>query len=155
VLQDVSFTYQRSADTPNPDTVPPRIVSRSPAAGATAVSPALPVTLTFSELMNAATITTATVRLRAAGASSDVAATLTYTGSTATLTPSAVLNGNTTYQVTVAGTITDTSGNPLGSNATWSFTTATLILSFGDTTAADFGAGTTGANTYLGADQQR
>ncbi len=61
----------------------------------------------------------------------------------------ASLAANTTYGVTVAGTVTDFSGNPLGADATWSFTTAAPIVTFTDTTSADFSAGSTGANTTV------
>ena len=44
-------------------------------------------------------------------------------GTTATLDPTNPLLAGTTYQVTVKGTATDANGNPLGSDATWTFAT--------------------------------
>ena len=81
------------------------------------------------------------------GPGSDVPASVTYAGNTATLDPNADLDPSAVYNVTVAGTVTDANGNPLGADDTWSFTTASL--SFIDTTIADFSAGTPGANTYV------
>jgi hypothetical protein len=83
--------------------------------------------------------------LQAQGNSTNVAAAVSYSGSTITLTPSAALVGNTTYTVTVSGTITDASGNALGSNVTWSFTTGTG--QWKQSTPADFNAGTQSGTT--------
>jgi hypothetical protein len=135
VLQDITLAYNTL-----PDTVAPRIVSFAPASGATGVAARAPVVVKFSELMNGATISASTVHLRVSGQTTDVPAVVTYSGSTVTLQPSAPLAGNTTYQVIVSGTITDASGNPIGSNITWSFTTG--IGTWQQSTATDFGAGT-------------
>jgi hypothetical protein len=132
----------------NLNTTAPKVVSITPAAGATGVSPAAPVVVKFSELMNAATITGSTIQLFAAGSTTPVAATVTLAGSTATLTPSAPLQTGTQYQVVVSGSITDSSGNALGSNVTSTFTTV-ASLTVTDTTSSDFGAGTTGPGTYV------
>src|SRR3989441_281792 len=62
--------------------------------------------------MNAAPITTATFRMRAAGSTADVPATVTVNtaGTLATLTPSSPLAAGTVYTATVAAAVTDTSG---------------------------------------------
>src|SRR3989442_1478895 len=75
--------------------------------------------------MNAATITTATFRLRAAGSTADVPATVTVNaaGTLATLTPSSPLGAGTVYTATVTGTLTDAIETPLGAASLWSFTT--------------------------------
>src|SRR5437899_12116548 len=75
--------------------------------------------------MTAATITTATFTLRAAGAAANVPATVTLdaTGTIATLTPTSLLVPSTVYTATVAATVTDVVGTPIGADATWSFTT--------------------------------
>jgi uncharacterized repeat protein (TIGR02543 family) len=135
VLQNVSIAY----DTTVPDTSAPTIVSRTPAASATGVSVGTTVVVQFSEVMNAATITTSTFRLRAVGATSDVTATVVPSGNLATLTPSAALSAGTYYTVTVSGTVADLSSNPLGADAVWTFSTATA--SFTDTALADFQSG--------------
>src|SRR3989441_92344 len=83
------------------------------------------VTVTFSKAMNAATITTATFRLRAAGSTADVPATVTVNaaGTLATLTPSSPLGAGTVYTATVTAAVTDAIGTPLGADSLWSFTT--------------------------------
>ena len=102
------------------------------------------VTVQFSEVVNAATITTTTFRLRAVGAPSDVAAAVVASGNVATLTPSAALTSGTNYTVTLSATVADLSGNILGAaDVVWTFATATP--SFTDTTLADFQAALTSA----------
>src|SRR3989454_234681 len=75
--------------------------------------------------MNAATITTATFRLRAAGSTADVPATVTVNaaGTLATLTPSSPLVQGTVYTATVAAAVTDAIGTPLRADSLLSFTT--------------------------------
>jgi hypothetical protein len=135
VLQDLTLAYNTL-----PATTGPTIVSRSPAPAATAVPLTAPIVVKFSELMKASTISTSTIHLRLSGQTTDVAATVTFSGSTATLQPTVPLAGNASYQVIVSGTITDLSGNALGSDTTWSFTTGTG--SWQQTTTADFSTGT-------------
>src|SRR2546426_813024 len=82
-------------------------------------------TNTFSKAMTAPTITTDTFRLRAAGSTADVPATVTVNaaGTVSTLTPSSPLGAGTVYTATVAGSVTDAIGTPLGADSLWSFTT--------------------------------
>src|SRR2546422_950217 len=84
--------------------VPPTVTAQAPAPGATGVPLNTTVTATFSKAMNAATITTATFRLRAAGSTADVPATVTVNaaGTLATLTPSSPLGAGTVYTATVS-----------------------------------------------------
>src|SRR3989449_1039998 len=98
---------------------------QAPAPGATGVPLNTTVTASFSKAMNAATITTASFRLRAAGSTADVPATVTVNaaGTLATLTPSSPLGAGTVYTATVAGSVTDAIGTPLGADSLWSFTT--------------------------------
>jgi uncharacterized repeat protein (TIGR02543 family) len=133
-LRSVSIAY----DTTVADTTPPGIVTRTPGSGATNAPVGSPVTVQFNEVVNAATITTATFRLRAVGAVTDVAAAVVTSGNVATLTPGAALTPATWYTVTLAGTVADLSGNPLGADVVWTFATATP--SFTDTALADFQA---------------
>ncbi len=76
----------------------------------------------------------------------DVPATVSCAAASVTLLPGQALEPGTTYTVTVSGTVTDTAGNPLGSDASWAFTTA--LRSRRDTTVANFGAGTS-SGTYV------
>src|SRR3989441_1001938 len=112
---------RRSRRTPDPS----KKNVQAPAPGATGVPLNTTVTASFSKAMNAATITTATFRLRAAGSTADVPATVTVNaaGTLATLTPSSPLGAGTVYTATVAGSVTDAIGTPLGADSLWSFTT--------------------------------
>ena len=134
VLEDVIFSYSTGGDT-----IPPTIVSRTPAPGALEIDPGTNVVVSFSEQMDAATITNATFTLRADGSASDVPAVVIVLGTQATLNPVDPLLPGTLYHVTVSGSVTDLAGNPLGSDDAWSFTTA--FVSMIDTTSADFSAG--------------
>ncbi|HEV8348412.1 MAG TPA: DUF4082 domain-containing protein [Vicinamibacterales bacterium] len=115
-------------NTTPPDTTPPTVTSVAPANGATGVSTTATVTATFSEAMNASTITTGTFVLRNPS-NAVVAATVSYNATTrvATLDPSQPLSGSTTYTATITGGsagVNDAAGNPLANNVVWSFTTA-------------------------------
>jgi hypothetical protein len=103
------------------DTTPPTVASTSPASGASGVSVETVVTATFSEAMDESTITTGSFTV--AGVSGSVAY---NSGSyTATFTPAADLAYDTTYTASLSTAVTDTSGNPLASTYSWSFTTET------------------------------
>ena len=131
------------------DNTAPTITARTPLNNATNVPIGSSVSATFSEPMDAATITAASVTLRAAGAGSDVPAAVSYAGGVASLVPNAPLAYNTVYTATVAASVADLAGNQLGTAASWSFTTEPAPLStLTDTSLADFGAGTF-SNTYL------
>jgi O-glycosyl hydrolase len=95
----------------------------TPANGATGVAVTSAVTATFNIPANASTITTSTFTLMPQGGSA-VAATVSYSGSVATLTPTASLANNTTYTATLTTGVQSTGGTALASNYTWSFTTA-------------------------------
>ena len=90
--------------------------------------PASNVTAAFNEGMSAASITTATVQLRAPDGTL-VPAAVTYDSASraATLDPNGDLAGRTRYTVTVKGGssgVKDAAGNPLAADASWSFTTS-------------------------------
>jgi len=143
--------------------VAPTVIARSPAPGATGVPLITNVTVTFNKPMNAASITTATFALRAAGAVVNVPAivTLNAAGTIATLTPSiGVVNGiviasplaaGTIYTATVAGIVTDAAGTALGADSVWSFTTdaaATVIAQSPTPNATGVPANTTVTATF-------
>ncbi len=146
LLEQVAFGYNTGADT-----TPPTITNRTPAPDSANVALDTNVTVQFNEAMNGSTFTDQTFRLRAEGATQDIAALVTYEGATrtATLNPISDLAPQTQYNVTVAGTASDANGNPLGTDAGWSFTTVPVLLSVIDTTVADFSAGTPDPNTAI------
>jgi hypothetical protein len=104
------------------DVTPPAVLSSVPVSGAVSISASSKVTATFSETMDATTINSSTFTLKQGTAS--VAGTVSYTGTTATFSPSVALAGNTVYSATVTTGAKDVSGNQLAANYTWSFTTA-------------------------------
>jgi hypothetical protein len=105
----------------------PTITARTPAAGATLVPTTASATATFSEAMNAATITGAnvTLRLGTAAGGTLIAATVTYNATTrvVTLDPTPTLAANTLYTVRLSTNVTDAAGNRLAA-AAWTFRTA-------------------------------
>jgi hypothetical protein len=102
------------------DTTAPTITSRTPAAGATGVAFTAKPTATFSEPVQAGTVS---FTLRD-GAGAIVPSSSAYDASarTATLTPNAALAASTTYTATVSGAA-DAAGNAMTASS-WSFTTA-------------------------------
>lgn len=108
-----------------PDTTPPTVSGAtppSPADGSVDVATNTAVTITFSEPMAAASFTSATFFLGTGG--SNVSGSISVNGATAIFQPAAALSAGTTYTATVKGSVTDLAGNPLGSDQSWSFTTA-------------------------------
>jgi hypothetical protein len=112
------------------DTTPPTITASAPVGGATGVAVTANVTVTFSEAMDAATISTGTIELRD-GANALVASAVSYDAATrvATLNPTPTLSASATYTVRVRGGATDprvkdVAGNALAADASWSFSTA-------------------------------
>ncbi len=102
---------------------PPTVISTIPVNGATAVAVNTAISATFSEAMNPATITAATFTLTGPGVT-PVAGTVTYAGTTAAFTPTAVLATGTLYVATITTGAKDPTGAPLAANFTWTFTTA-------------------------------
>lgn len=111
-----SFTTGAAADT-----TPPTVTGTNPANGATNVPTGSPVSITFSEPMNPATITTASVALSTGG--NAVSGALTYSGATATFTPTATLAPNANYTLTVTTGARDLAGNALPAPVQAGFTT--------------------------------
>jgi len=122
----LASNYSWSFTTQAGDIIPPTVTSVTPANGATSVNTNTPVTATFSEAINAATVNGTTFQLRDAG-NNLVSATVSASSNQITLTPAVALAASTTYNVTIVGGasgVKDPAGNALASNYTWSFTTA-------------------------------
>jgi hypothetical protein len=119
-----SFTTGTTADT-----TAPTVSSTIPANLATGVAINANIAVTFSEAMDASTITAATFTLKQG--STVVLDAVTYAGITATFNPTSNLAASTLYTATVTTGVKDLAGNALASNYVWSFTTGTTA----DTTA--------------------
>src|SRR5215210_960881 len=107
------------------DNTAPTVTSVTPADGATGVGIGTNVDATFSEAMDASTISGSTFTLKH-GTDPAVNASVSYDSTTkkATLNPTADLDYSTNYTATVTTGAKDIAGNALASNKTWSFTTA-------------------------------
>ncbi len=91
------------------DTVAPTVVSTTPAANATDVGLAVPITVTFSEAMDPATLTSATIVLTGQGSHGRVD--YDATTFTATVTLDTLLTENLWYTLLVTQGATDAAGN--------------------------------------------
>ena len=105
------------------DTTPPTVFTTLPVGGATGVDVSAPILVTFTKLMNNATLTTASFKLATSPGGAPVAGTVSVTGTTATFTQSANLAPGT-YTATITTAAQDAAGNSLAANFVWSFTTA-------------------------------
>ena len=104
-------------------TPPPAVIAVVPANGATSVPIGQVLSATFSEAMNAVTISGSTFTVTGPGGA--VAGTVSYSGVTATFTPSPVLAYSTVYIATITTGAQDLAGQPLATNYVWTFTTIT------------------------------
>lgn len=103
----------------------PTVIATDPADGATDVPLNKVVKATFSTAMDAATIKTASFFVKKSGGTA-LAASVTYSAATqtASLDPSADLEYDTTYIVTLTDAVEGTTGDALAdAPVTWSFTT--------------------------------
>lgn len=111
------------------DTTAPTVSFTAPANGATGVAINTEIAATFSEVMDASTITSATFTLRH-GANA-VPGTVNYAGFTAVFTPASLLLSGAEYTATITTGAMDLAGNGLETLYSWSFTTGAAM----DTTA--------------------
>ena len=105
-------------------TLSPVVISTDPANNVTGVAVNKTVTATFNMPMDPLTINATTVRLMQG--TTVVAGIVTYSGNTASFTPTAPLAINTLYTATITTGAKNTIGTSLAANYVWSFTTGTL-----------------------------
>lgn len=109
-----------------PDTTPPTVTSVSPADLNQQACAQSSVNATFSESVDAATITASTVKLQTSGPPLGTAlnGSVTYDAAskTAIFTPTAPLTIGTNYTATVTTGVKDLAGNALASDKVWTFT---------------------------------
>jgi hypothetical protein len=108
-----------------PSPAPPAVITVSPANAATGEAVNTGVSAGFSSAMAPATINTMTFTLTGPGGAA-VGGAVTYSGTTATFTPTNLLAANTVYVATVTTGAQDPSGAALAANFGWSFTTGTI-----------------------------
>ena len=101
------------------DRTPPTVMSIIPDDLATQVPRSGSISITFSEPVLPASISTTSITF-----SPTVAGTVSYTGNTATFTPTTPLAPTTVYVATVTTAVTDPAGNNMAAPFSWTFTTA-------------------------------
>ncbi|HUP92347.1 MAG TPA: Ig-like domain-containing protein [Solimonas sp.] len=104
-----------------PDTTAPTVSFLDPLCGTTGVAIDTAVVITFSETMDPATITAATVSLTGQGG--PLAGVVSYVGRTATFTPEAPLAPSSTFTVGVGVGAEDLAGNAMAAPFSCSFQT--------------------------------
>jgi uncharacterized delta-60 repeat protein len=120
-----------------PDTTLPSVASELPPGGASVVAISSPVSVTFSEAMDASTINASSFTLVSSVSGTAVTGTVAYdpANRTATFLPQADLSHDTPYTAAITTSAKDLAGNPIGSPHTWTFRTVpspgSLDLSFG------------------------
>jgi hypothetical protein len=102
--------------------VPPTVISTDPANNATGVAVNKVIAATFSVPMDQTTITASTFTLKQGTMA--VSGAVTYSGSTASFTPSSNLLASTVYTATITTGAKNVAGISLVNNYVWSFTTA-------------------------------
>ncbi|WP_041726160.1 Ig-like domain-containing protein [Caldisericum exile] len=127
----ISFTTQSAG---------PKVLSTNPVDGATGVAVDTTISATFDKDIDTSTLTTSSFTLKDSSNNS-VSGTVSYDSSskTATFTPSSNLSSNTTYTATLSGSIKDTSGNLMGADYSWSFTTVELPITIAEARAKPLG----------------
>lgn len=102
------------------DRKPPKVKSTNPANNATGIARRANVRAIFSEAMQSSSVNTATFKLRKAGTTTFLAASVTYDPATkkATLDPNNNLQSGSTYIATVTSGAKDLAGNSLDQDST-------------------------------------
>lgn len=105
----------------------PLVISTIPLNGAVGVPLRQIISATFNEEMNPTTINAATFIVTEANGTA-VTGAVTYSGTTATFTPSSFLKPNTTYVGRIKTGAKDVMGNALQTDYVWTFSTGMLIV---------------------------
>lgn len=105
-----------------PDIIRPEVTVTDPGMAAAGVPINKVITVDFSEAMNVATIND--VSFTITQGTTSVGGVVTYSGLTASFTPSAALSYNTLYTGTITTQATDLAGNAILVDYVWTFTTA-------------------------------
>ena len=117
----VIFFTSCSSDNANQAAVAPTVATTSPNVSATSVARNKVITVNFSKEMDASSINTSTFTLKQAGVA--VSGTVSYSGTTATFVPAAVLAANTLYTATITTGARSADKVALAANVQWEFTT--------------------------------
>jgi hypothetical protein len=105
----------------SPDTTPPTVISTVPLNTAIGVAVNNAITAVFGETLSPATFNNVTFTVQQG--TTPIVGTVTYSGVTATFTPSTILAFSTTYTATITTGVKDLAGNAMTNNFVWTFTT--------------------------------
>lgn len=122
----VSLAAACGEATMDPDATAPRVVSSSPADGATGAPLNGAVSVTFSEAMDPASLTASTFEL-SSGATA-VPGTVIYADSTAVFWPAGHLASGGSYTATITTAASSASGVGLAARYAWSFTAGNTLV---------------------------
>lgn len=122
------------------DTSVPAVSSTVPVKSATGVALNANITATFSEAMDASTITSATFTLMQG--TTPVTGVVTYVGSIAAFNPTGDLTASVVYTATISTGVKDLAGNALAAEKIWTFTTGTTADTSAPTVSVTFPADT-------------
>ena len=103
----------------------PLVNSTDPAHNDTGVAVNRAIHATFNEAMDASTINTTTFALK--NGATAITGVVTYSGTTATFTPSTNLTPSTLYTATILAGVKDPARNAMVNDHVWTFTTASPI----------------------------
>jgi hypothetical protein len=121
MLENFTWSFTTGA---LPDVTSPTVTLTNPLNNATGVAVNKAVVFTFSEAIDPLTINATTFTLKQG--TSSVTGAITYTGTTATFTPSVELAGNTLYTAAISTGAKDLVGNALADITAVSFTTVAV-----------------------------
>ncbi|HEY6871276.1 MAG TPA: Ig-like domain-containing protein [Geobacteraceae bacterium] len=103
--------------------VPPQVLSVSPAANEANVQPSVPVVVSFTKGMDRTSINATTLKVTdSTGSAVSGVISFNVDGTAATFYPAAAFQSEASYSITVAGTVKDLQGYPLGQDVTSGFT---------------------------------
>lgn len=105
----------------------PVVTSTIPANGALGVPFNQIISATFNEAVNPSTINASTFIVKKADGTA-VAGNVSYSGTTATFTPTTYLSANTTYTGRITTGVKDPNGNALQTDYVWTFSTGMIIV---------------------------
>ena len=139
------FMGQTPAIVPPPAGSAPTVQSASPQFTSSGTPLNTRIVATFSEAMDPSSITTGTFMVKRG--TNPVAGTVTYAGTTATFSPSAILAVSAAHTATVTTGVKDVGGRAMAANFAWDFTTGLApdnTPAFVASTSPAFAAGVNG-----------
>ncbi|MDP1918656.1 MAG: ice-binding family protein [Myxococcales bacterium] len=114
-------------EAPPPPPKAPTVLSNTPLSGGTGVPINENASVTFSEAMSSATLSTTTFTLTSGTAATPIPGTVIYANAKAVFWPAAHLASNSVYTATITTGAKSASGVALAAAHTWSFTTGTTL----------------------------